>query len=309
MAELLEPITLTGRHVQLEPLALEHVDGLVAAATVDRDTYGYTDVPGERGGDDGTTSSGSSTTTPTDVCCRSPSAGSTPVSSSDARGSWSRGGGAAGTTPTRSRSAARGWRRPRSAPPSTRRPSICCCRTPSSSGTSGGSRSAPTRTTLAAGPRSSGSAPRSRACCATIACATTRPHQSRATRPCTRSPMPTGPSVKRSLEQRLPDTPMKVLLVVAHPCPDSFTHACAAAAGRGLTRAGHTVDTIDLYADDFRAAMSREERVAYESERSDPRPDGRRSRVAAAAAPTRSCSSTRRGGAGCRRCSRDGSSG
>lgn len=44
--EPLEPITLTGRHVQLEPLSLEHVDGLVAASTIDRDTYGYTDVPG-----------------------------------------------------------------------------------------------------------------------------------------------------------------------------------------------------------------------------------------------------------------------
>jgi RimJ/RimL family protein N-acetyltransferase len=46
--ELLDPITLVGRHVQLEPLSLEHVDGLVAASTVDRDTYGYTDVPGDR---------------------------------------------------------------------------------------------------------------------------------------------------------------------------------------------------------------------------------------------------------------------
>ena len=48
MAELLEPITLSGRHVQLEPLGVEHVDGLVAAANLERDSYGYTDVPGER---------------------------------------------------------------------------------------------------------------------------------------------------------------------------------------------------------------------------------------------------------------------
>jgi NAD(P)H dehydrogenase (quinone) len=59
---------------------------------------------------------------------------------------------------------------------------------------------------------------------------------------------------------------MKVLLVVAHPCHDSYTHACAAAAVRGLGRAGHTVDTIDLYAVEFRAQMSRREREAYESE-------------------------------------------
>jgi RimJ/RimL family protein N-acetyltransferase len=45
--EPLERITLTGRYVQLEPLSLDHVDGLVAASTIDRDTYGYTDVPGD----------------------------------------------------------------------------------------------------------------------------------------------------------------------------------------------------------------------------------------------------------------------
>jgi len=48
VAELLEPITLSGRYVQLEPLSVDHVDGLVAAANVERDSYGYTDVPGER---------------------------------------------------------------------------------------------------------------------------------------------------------------------------------------------------------------------------------------------------------------------
>lgn len=39
------PITLTGRHVVLEPLSLEHVDGLAAAADRDRATYGLTWVP------------------------------------------------------------------------------------------------------------------------------------------------------------------------------------------------------------------------------------------------------------------------
>jgi RimJ/RimL family protein N-acetyltransferase len=46
--EPLERITLTGHHVQLEPLALEHVDGLVAASTIERDTYDYTDVPADK---------------------------------------------------------------------------------------------------------------------------------------------------------------------------------------------------------------------------------------------------------------------
>ena len=38
-------MTLTGSHVRLEPLAREHVDGLTAAASVDRSTYGWTSVP------------------------------------------------------------------------------------------------------------------------------------------------------------------------------------------------------------------------------------------------------------------------
>ena len=38
-------ITLTGRHVQLEPLAPAHADGLAAAAAVDRSTYDLTWVP------------------------------------------------------------------------------------------------------------------------------------------------------------------------------------------------------------------------------------------------------------------------
>lgn len=60
---------------------------------------------------------------------------------------------------------------------------------------------------------------------------------------------------------------MDALVVVAHPCPESFTHAAARAAVTGLERAGHEVTTIDLYAVGFRAAMSREERIAYHSER------------------------------------------
>lgn len=48
MALVLDPITLSGRVVQLEPLSLDHVDGLVAASTIERDTYDYTDVPDTR---------------------------------------------------------------------------------------------------------------------------------------------------------------------------------------------------------------------------------------------------------------------
>ena len=43
----LEPFSLTGRHVSLEPMSPEHVPALVDAATTDRTTYGYTNVPGD----------------------------------------------------------------------------------------------------------------------------------------------------------------------------------------------------------------------------------------------------------------------
>jgi len=59
---------------------------------------------------------------------------------------------------------------------------------------------------------------------------------------------------------------MNVLLVVAHPCSDSFTHACASAATAGLTRAGHAIDVIDLYEECFQPAMSLAERLAYETD-------------------------------------------
>jgi RimJ/RimL family protein N-acetyltransferase len=40
-----EPFTLTGTHVQLEPLSLDHVHQLVVAANEDRSSYGWTPVP------------------------------------------------------------------------------------------------------------------------------------------------------------------------------------------------------------------------------------------------------------------------
>lgn len=40
-----EPVTLRGERVCLEPLAAEHVGGLVAAATESRETYDFTRVP------------------------------------------------------------------------------------------------------------------------------------------------------------------------------------------------------------------------------------------------------------------------
>jgi len=40
-----EPVTLEGRFVRLEPLTMAHVAGLLAAAAGPRDTYGFTLVP------------------------------------------------------------------------------------------------------------------------------------------------------------------------------------------------------------------------------------------------------------------------
>jgi putative NADPH-quinone reductase len=56
---------------------------------------------------------------------------------------------------------------------------------------------------------------------------------------------------------------MRVVVVVAHPNPASFTQAIAAAATAALERSGHEVTVLDLAGDGFRAAMSAEERVAY----------------------------------------------
>jgi len=41
------PFELTGRFVRLTPMSTDDVDGLLAAATEDRATYGYTAVPGD----------------------------------------------------------------------------------------------------------------------------------------------------------------------------------------------------------------------------------------------------------------------
>lgn len=59
---------------------------------------------------------------------------------------------------------------------------------------------------------------------------------------------------------------MRALLLVAHPDRESWCHAAATRAVAGLERAGHHVDVIDLYEQGYRAAMSLEERRAYETD-------------------------------------------
>ena len=60
---------------------------------------------------------------------------------------------------------------------------------------------------------------------------------------------------------------MRVVVVVAHPDPNSFSHAIATTARAALTEHGHEVTVLDLYAEEFRTAMSPDERRAYHSER------------------------------------------
>jgi NAD(P)H dehydrogenase (quinone) len=60
---------------------------------------------------------------------------------------------------------------------------------------------------------------------------------------------------------------MRVVVVVAHPDPNSFNHAIASTAMASLTTAGHEVTVLDLYAEEFRTAMSHDERQAYHSAR------------------------------------------
>jgi putative NADPH-quinone reductase len=59
---------------------------------------------------------------------------------------------------------------------------------------------------------------------------------------------------------------MQVVVVLAHPNTDSFSHAVAERAVNAMQGVGHTVHLIDLYRDGFRAAMSADERDAYHSE-------------------------------------------
>ena len=58
---------------------------------------------------------------------------------------------------------------------------------------------------------------------------------------------------------------LRVLVLFAHPSEVSFNRAVFDRAVAALERAGHDVRSVDLYAVGFRAAMSRDERRAYET--------------------------------------------
>ena len=59
---------------------------------------------------------------------------------------------------------------------------------------------------------------------------------------------------------------MRVLLVHAHPCPESFNTAIRDLVARTLAGAGHEVRHADLYADGFDPVMSAGERRGYHTE-------------------------------------------
>lgn len=56
---------------------------------------------------------------------------------------------------------------------------------------------------------------------------------------------------------------MRVLLVLAHPLPESFNAAVAAVAREALEAAGHEVDFLDLYQEGFDPRLREEERRGY----------------------------------------------
>ncbi|ANL64026.1 flavodoxin-like protein [Rhizobium phaseoli] len=56
---------------------------------------------------------------------------------------------------------------------------------------------------------------------------------------------------------------MRILLVLAHPLPDSFAASVARTARKALEASGHVVDLLDLYAEDFDPRLSEAERRAY----------------------------------------------
>jgi len=56
---------------------------------------------------------------------------------------------------------------------------------------------------------------------------------------------------------------MRVLVIYAHPDPDSFNAALHRQILSSLTDAGHETDDLDLYADKFDPVLSFEERRSY----------------------------------------------
>lgn len=56
---------------------------------------------------------------------------------------------------------------------------------------------------------------------------------------------------------------MRVLIIFAHPCRESYGAALLATARESLLRAGHKVEVIDLYAENFDPVLSTEDWADY----------------------------------------------
>ena len=56
---------------------------------------------------------------------------------------------------------------------------------------------------------------------------------------------------------------MRVLLILAHPVPESFAASIARTARETLEADGHSVDLLDLYAENFDPRLTVDERRSY----------------------------------------------
>ena len=75
---------------------------------------------------------------------------------------------------------------------------------------------------------------------------------------------------------------MRVLVVLAHPRPDSFNHALTRELCAGLAEAGHQADLADLYAEGFRPELDAEDFRRLQAGNTPPDIRGYQDRVSAA---------------------------
>jgi NAD(P)H dehydrogenase (quinone) len=77
---------------------------------------------------------------------------------------------------------------------------------------------------------------------------------------------------------------VRVLVILAHPRPESFNHALAAELRAGLAEASHQVDLMDLYAEGFRPELDAGDLTTFGEGETPPDLRPYRERIAAAQA-------------------------